>query len=180
MICASNEVDVYYSPTEVENKDGREFGYVLNTKRTNAKLLKGAKRASNLEIERKSGCINFLFSDGSYHEVVLPMLRIWNKKVEEVIKVYDFEIKVVESNQGIDESKNHVDTKLVLSVNSNHMVLHAYNSKQKLMIQGNGYESFSINCLEPLFKQKIKESLDEICNFNNDAKATLGEPNRSF
>ena len=41
MICASNEVDVYYSPTEVENKDGREFGYVLNTKSLSRSQLDG-------------------------------------------------------------------------------------------------------------------------------------------
>ena len=86
MICTNNDVDVFSPATELENKDGREFNYVLNTKRTKAKLLKGAKRANNLEIERKVGCVNFLFSDGSYHEVVLPMLRIWNNKSEEMIK----------------------------------------------------------------------------------------------
>ena len=169
-----NEVDVYHPTTEVEHKDGREFSYVLNTKRTKAKLLKGAKRANNLEIERKTGCVNFLFSDGSYHEVVLPMLRVWHKKLEEGITVNDFEIKVIESDQGIDGSENHVDTKLVIIVNSNRIVLHAYNSKQKLMVQGQGYEDFSFNCLEPLFKQKIENSLDKICNINNDVKTSLG------
>ena len=76
----------------------------------------------------------------------------------------------------MDESKNHVDTKLAIIVNSDRIVLHAYNSKQKLMVQGKGYEHFAINCLEPLFKQKIGESLDRIDNFNNDVKVTLGAP----
>ena len=46
------------------NNTGRAHGYVLNNKRTKAKLLKGAKRSNNLDIERKDGCVNLLFDDG--------------------------------------------------------------------------------------------------------------------
>ena len=174
MICTNSEVDIYQASTELVKRDNREFGYVLNNKRTKAKVLKGAKRVNNLEVERKPGCVNFLFCDGSYYEVVLPMLRIWNKKLLEVIKVNDFEIKVIESDEGKDESGNHVDTKLAVIVNSKRLVLHAYNSTQKLMVQGKDYENFSINCLETFFRQKIGEALNKISNFNNDVKVTLG------
>ena len=50
---------------EFANSTGRVHDYVLNNKRTKTKLLKGAKRTNNLVIERKNGCVNLLFDDGS-------------------------------------------------------------------------------------------------------------------
>ena len=57
-----------------ESVSKRSFGYALNIKKAKAKLIKGAKRTSNLEIEVKTGCINLRFSGGAYREVVMPVL----------------------------------------------------------------------------------------------------------
>ena len=58
--------------SNLNDKEGREFRYILNDKRANAKLLKGAKRSTNLEIDSRPGCVNLRFNDGpilklSYH-----------------------------------------------------------------------------------------------------------------
>ena len=42
--------------------ESRVFGYSLNQKRAKAKLLKGAKRLNNLEVEERDGCVNLRFS----------------------------------------------------------------------------------------------------------------------
>ena len=62
-------------------RNGRALPYVLNKKRANVKLLKGATRENNLDVEVKSGCVNLRFSDGAYFGVVLPLLRDWNRNV---------------------------------------------------------------------------------------------------
>ena len=60
----------------VQNKrNGRILNYALNEKRTKTKLLKGAKRLKPLDVEIKSGCANMRFNDGSYFEVLLPILK---------------------------------------------------------------------------------------------------------
>ena len=64
--------------------EGRSFDYTLNKKKAKAKLLKGAKRATNLDVEVKSGCVNLRFSYGSYYEVVLPLLKSWTDTLDEV------------------------------------------------------------------------------------------------
>ena len=60
---------------ETLNKDSRVFNYELNNKRAKARLLKGAKRGKHLVVESKSGCVTLLFSDGSYFETVMPLLK---------------------------------------------------------------------------------------------------------
>ena len=54
-------------------KNRRVFGYTLNKKKSNKKLLKAANKDSDLQIEVKTGCTNLRFSGGSYHEVMLPL-----------------------------------------------------------------------------------------------------------
>ena len=57
------------------NKEDRVLEYTINKKRANAKLLKGAKCLKNLELEVKLNCVNLHFNDGSYYEVVLPLIK---------------------------------------------------------------------------------------------------------
>ena len=165
---SSNEIEVF------ENKigDARVFDYALNKKRAKAKLLKGAKR-ENLIVEVKNGCVNLLFSDGAYIELVLPLMKSWNKKVNKVFEINNTQIKVIEIDTGIEESGNHVDTKLVIMANNQRFVLHAYNGTQNLMVQGKNYEQFAVNCLQPFFQQKIQESLDIINKNNANIKEAL-------
>ena len=155
---------------EVDN--GRVFNYAINKKRAKSKLLKGAKR-SNLDVELKPGCVNLRFCDGAFYVIVLPLIKDWNKKVNETIKIDDIEVKIIEAHAGVENSEHHVDTKFVVHANGDRLVLHAYNGTQNLMVQGKNYEHFALNCLQPYFQQKIDLSSEKIKNFNNVVKSTL-------
>ena len=164
---------------EYENKDSRVFGYVLNNKRAKANLLKGAKRGKHLVVESKMGCVNLIFSDGSYFKTVLPLLASWHEKLNEKFFINETEVQIVEMDSGKDSSGKHVDTKLVLMVDKSRIVLHSYNSKQKLMVQGQNYEKFALNCLEPFFKKKIDETIDQIKTINDEIKESLSNKESS-
>ena len=170
---ANTEAELSKYDEEHSNKDGRVFNYVVNNKRAKAKLLKGAKRGKHLVVESKNGCVNLIFSDGSYLETVLPLLKSWHQKVNEKILLNNTEIEVVEFDVGIEDSQKHIDTKLVIVSNNCRLVLHAYNSTQKIMIQGQNYENFAMNCLEPFFKDKIEETIEQITKLNDDIKDSL-------
>ena len=58
-----------------EDKYKRTFDNALDNKRAKSKLLKGAKRGKHLVVEKNTGCVNLVFSDGSYSQTVLPLLR---------------------------------------------------------------------------------------------------------
>ena len=153
----------------------RAFSYELNEKRAKNKLLKGAKREKHLDVETKSTCVNMRFSDGSYHEVVLPFLREWHKQVEKPFRMMDFDIKIVESDAGVDNLDKHMDTKIVVFVNDERIVLHAYNGTQNLMVQGKNFVNFVVKCLQPYFTKKIEESEDLIVKFNSNVLDMLGK-----
>ena len=97
-----------------DESDERAFSYEMNRKRTRTKLLKGAKRSKHLEVEVKSSCVNLRFNDGSYYEVILPLLKEWHSKVNSLIKINDQDIHIIEIEKGFEKSKKHVDTKLVI------------------------------------------------------------------
>ena len=136
------------------------FSYALNEKRTKKNLLKGAKKSTDLEVEVKSGNTNLRFSDGSYLQVVLPLLKSLQGKINETHHFSENEIKIVEFEAGKDISEKHVDTKLAVMFNDCRLVLHAYNSTQNLMVQGKSHEHFAVKVLEPYFREKIKSSID--------------------
>ena len=163
----------------LNSRRGRSFNYVLNENRAKAKILKGAKRAKNLDVEVKSGCVNLRFNDGSYFNVVLPVLRDWHKQLKKTFKLDDLELKVEESDAGIEDSEKHTDTKLVIIANNDRLVLHAYNGTQNLMGQGRNYENFAIKYLEPFFTKRINSSLDEIEKFNDNVMDKLGKRKRA-
>ena len=158
--------------------ESRVFGYSLNQKRAKAKLLKGAKRLNNLEVEERDGCVNLRFSGGAFYEVIQPLIRVWNLKVDEEILINKKVIKVIEVDKGIEDTNKHVDTKLVVMVDDKRIVIHAYNGTQNVMVQGKNYKSFAVDCLKPYFEQKIQQSLDKIAQMNNDVKDALA-PNKT-
>ena len=155
-------------------RNGRAFGYVLNEKKAKSKLLKGAKRAKHLDVEIKTGCVNMRFSDGSYFEVVLPILKDWHKQVKKPFKLNDIEVQVDEAYPGIENSDKHMDTKLIITVNKDRIVLHAYNGTQNLMVQGKNYADFAVNYLEPFFTEKILSAVKNIEKFNDGVCKALG------
>ena len=171
---SNNQDDLCHYVREDDDKEGRMFNYVLNSKRAQSKLLKGAKRSTPLEVEVKEGCVTFLFNDRSYYEILLPLLKVWHQQVNQTIFINEIEIRIEKSDIGFEDTKKHVDTKLVIFVNSCRLVLHAYNSTQKLMIQGKNYESFAVNCLVPFFTSRIEEDMEQINKFNDKVIDTLG------
>ena len=148
-------------------RNGREFSYTLNTKRAKAKLLKGAQRRNHLDVEVKSGCVNLRFSDGAYFEVVLPLLKQWHEQVGKTFMVKNIEVNVAEADPGIDVTEKHIDTKLVVFVNNDRLVLHAYNGTQNLMVQGKNHADFAVKYLQTMFIERIDASVNNIENFND-------------
>ena len=125
----------------------RMFTYNFNENKTKKKLLKG--------VEVKTGNTNLRLSGGSYHEVILPLLKSWSLEVGNTLLLNQTEIEIIDHEVGIEGTDKHVDTKVVVLVNSNRLVLHAYNSTQNLMVQGKTHEKFAVNCLVPFIGQKI-------------------------
>ena len=126
----------------------RTFGYALNIKRAKAKLLKGVKRPDNVNIEKKSGCVNLRFSVGAYHEVVKPLLVLWKERINEEFVINKTRIKVIEVDEGLENTTKAVDTKIVALVNNEKIVLHSYNTTQNVMVQGKNREDFVFTVLE--------------------------------
>ena len=156
------ELEVIQSNLTNPGKGGRRtFKYSLNEKRAKGKLLKGAKRAIHLNVEIKTGCANMRFSDGSFHEVVLPLLREWHTKLKDSIKINGFDLKIEEVHNGTEKTNKHMDTKLVVIVNDDRLVLHAYNGTQNLMVQGRNFENLAVNCLEPYFQSEINRKVQK-------------------
>ena len=60
--------------------------------------------------------------------------------MDEIVQIDETEVKIIEIDAGIENSEKHVDTKLVVMVNNDRLVLHAYNGTQNLMVQGKNYE----------------------------------------
>ena len=94
----------------------RSFNYNMNVQKTKKKLLRGAKRINHLDIEVKSTCVNIRFSDGAYHEVVLPLLEDWYKQINKPFQLMGNNIEIVEYNTGVDLADKRMDTKLVVFV----------------------------------------------------------------
>ena len=155
-------------------RNGRTFKYELNERRAKSKLLKGAKRTNHLDIEIKTGCVNMRFSDGSYHDVLLPVLREWQGLSNKPFMLEDIEVKVDEVESGIENSEKIMDTKLIVFANNDRLVLHAYNGTQNLMVQGKNFENFAVKYLKPLFNQKIEANKVHIEKFNSNVQEMLG------
>ena len=125
----NSEISLLHLNTIKETtNDERAFEYDINKKRTKAKLLKGAKRTKNLEVEVKSGCLNLRFNDGSFHEVIMPLLNDWHEKVNSIIRIKDHDVLIVDIEKGLDKSEKHIDTKVTIKFSDNRYVLHAYNT----------------------------------------------------
>jgi hypothetical protein len=157
----------------------RKCGYKLNQKATKAKLLKGAQRAP-FEKEINSTCLVLNFSDGSFFYSVLPLIEFWKSKLatQDAIKSEDFEIKVSEVKPGKEIGGMCVDTLVRFEMNGNKVVLHCYNTKAKMLINGSSFSSFTIKYLEPYIKKAIGENLVEIKNYNKVVTETFSNGKR--
>ena len=153
---------------------GRTFSYDMNEKKAKKKLLKGSRRNKHLDIEEKPTCINMRFSDGAYHEVVLPLLKQWSKNVGKVINLQGNEIEVIESISGVDLKAKHMNTKLVIIANTDRIVIHVYNTTQNIMVQGKNFADFAICHLQPYFMNEISKSEGIIDQFNKNIEDMFG------
>ena len=97
-------------------------------------------------------CINITFSDGAYSEVVLRALEELNNY--ETFTVGKEEIQRVDVAQRTELTGKHIDTKIEFKVNKGKIVIHAYNTQQKILIQGSKHKWFVDSYLEPLIKNK--------------------------
>ena len=155
----------------------RTFNYEINEQKAKKKLLKGAKKSSNLEIEIKSTCVNIRFSDGAYQKVAMPLLKEWNKKIKKPFQMMETDIEIVEYDTGVELSGRSMDAKLVIIVNGDRIVLHAYNGTQNIMLQGKNFVNFAENILHPYFEELVKDSFDIIEEFNQEVIEVLGHQN---
>ena len=77
----------------------------------------------------------------------------------------------------IDQRKElsgfHVDTKTEFQVKGGKILMHAYNTKQKLMIQGKKYKWFVENYLEPFLKLRIRKCQPQIEEINKNVILNL-------
>ena len=138
-----------------KNDQERIFEYDINEKRAKKKLLKGAKREENLDVEIKPTCANIRFSDGAYQEVVMPLLREWSSNIGKSINLLEEQIEIVECTSGFDLKAKHIDTKLVVLASNVRFVIHVYNGTQNFMVQGK-------NFVTPVPKVYPPESLSDL------------------
>ena len=159
------------------SKSKHTFQYMLNSTRTRKKLLEGALRAP-YEREDKKTCINLIFSDGAFKEVVLKALTDLKDGPTHFI-VRNEEVEKVDINPRSELSGKHIDTKIHFKVNGSKIVIHVYNSTQKLTVQGSKYEWFVDHYLEPFFVEKIEKRRAEIDALNKDVRSALNPKRKS-
>ena len=163
---AVSEIDLTNVTLASDDYDGikaHKFNYNLNTTKTKKGLYKGASR-EHYDREDKKVCINLTFSDGAFSVVVLKALEeLNNYKTFSIGKEH---VERVTLDQRTEQTGKHVDTKIEFKVNKGKIVIHAYNTQQKLMIQGSKHKWFVDSYLEPLIKTKISNSITEIEDIN--------------
>ena len=133
----------------------RRFEYDLDDKATKAKLVKGSKRAPFL-LEVNSTSCTLIFSSGSWFHVVLPSNRYWNEiKGDQTCKVGDSVIKIGGIKSGKDSNGKFVDTQIVFFIDGFKVTCHFYNTTQKVLVNGHGYQKLVDIFLKPFFMSKL-------------------------
>ena len=136
--------------------------------------MRGAKR-SLFEIVKKPSSSNLDFSLGAWNYVVLPTIGYWCKVKEEdrTCKVDSVMIKIVNVDLGKEAGGKHVDTKVVFNANGEKVVCHLYNTTQRIMVNGQGYENFIQIFLQPYFEEKLSQNIQKIEEYNRGALAAI-------
>ena len=126
--------DVTLASDDVRDKTPHTFQYNLNTVKTTKLLFDGAKRA-HYEREDKKECSIITFNDGAFNEVVLKALtELENGPKHFVVGKQDVERISIDLRKEL--TGKHVDTKIEFKVDGLNILVHVYNTKQKLMVQG--------------------------------------------
>ena len=151
----------------------RVHSYKLNDKAVKGKLTKGAKREP-FEVIKNNGSSNLDFSLGAWNYVVLPTVRYWNNvKDDKTCKVDKAVIKIASVELGMEADGKHVDSKVIFYVDKDKVVCHLYNTTQRILVNGNGYENLIMIFLEPYFQAKISQNIRNIEHFNKQALISL-------
>ena len=163
----SNEIDitnVTLANNDVHSESAHIFQYNLNTSKARKNLYEGALRG-DYEREEKKDCINLTFSDGAFNEVVLKALfELANGPTTFIVGKEEVERVTLAPRKEL--SGRHVDTKIEFKVGGGKVLVHIYNTRQKLLIQGRKYKWFVDNYLEPFFKLRIMKCMPEIRKIN--------------
>ena len=152
----------------------RSFEYNLSDKTAKSKILKGAKREP-FEIVSNDSSSNLDFSIGAWNQVVQPAVKYWNSiKGDKTCNAGNISVRVASVTAGEDASKNHIDTIVVFYANREKVVCHLYNTTQRILVNGRGYEKLINHFLKPFFEGKIALVKDNIAVFNSMVMKTLG------
>ena len=147
------------------NQDCHIFQYNLNHMKSKKKILEGAMRIPYNREDKKT-CAVLTFSDGSFKEVVLKAVFDL-KNSPKNFSVGKVNVERVTIDPRKELSGKHVDTKIEFRVDGEKVLIHVYNSKQKLLIQGRKYEWFINEFLEPYFIQRIHNLKSKIETINS-------------
>ena len=147
------------------------FQYNLNTAKTKKKIYEGALR-DHFQREDKKGCINLIFSGGAFNVVVFKAINELQNGPKHFI-VGKEEVEKISIDPRKELSGKHVDTKIEFKVNTDKIVIHIYNSTQKLTIQGRKHKWFVDNYLELFIKLRISKALPEIELINKTVITSL-------
>ena len=157
----------------------RQFNFELTDKKAKANLIKSTER-KHFEVEHKQRSTNLKFSAGAYVLVAKPMINefqaMFNKKIG--FQEEDMVICVTEYKDGMDLNNKHVDTKIVLSVNSKKVVLHSYNSTQNIKIDGSCYLQFIERFLAPTIQSNIDKLSTKISEYDRKVHTSLAARGR--
>ena len=66
---------------------------------------------------------------------------------------------------GKEADGKHIDSKVVFYVNRDKVVCHLYNTTQRILVNGNGYDNFIRVFLQPYFEAKISQNIQNIENW---------------
>ena len=154
------------------------LNFKLTEKTAKANLLKSSNR-KQLEIDTKQTCMNMKFSPGAYLQCVLPVIKKWGLcfQSKQTINEENIDIRVEEFEERKEMSAKHVNTKLVLFVNGDKIVVHCYNSTQNLRVDGKKHADFVGKYLKPKFLQCIEKHLHEITQFDRALISSLNPKN---
>ena len=109
----------------------RNFKYRITEKTARANIVKGARK-KHFQVEHKKGATNIDFNDGSWILVAFPVIKDREKNEGASIDINSIQVQIIDARPGYDSGKNNVDFKVVFSFSGSKIVVHAYNSKQKL------------------------------------------------
>ena len=154
----------------------RKLNFKMTDKKAKANLLKGASRV-HLEIETKQKSKNFRFSTGAFIYVAKQMIKECETKFKSKSCIFhdDMEIRVDEFKDGLELNQKHFDTKIVLFVNGNKVVMHCYNSTQNIKVEGSIYLDFIRKFLEPLYQSNIERLKANIIEYDKAVIAALNQ-----